>query len=161
MAGFRHSQALFFLLLSALAYLLYHASSPRTITRRVWYGCSILAFAASLLSYPIGIGLAAVYILLDVYPLKRLPLANGRWLEAGARSVWLEKLPFFAVAGIILGVTLLIRFQSTEHLAKTGHPRGIQRASPRRPSRLLLGLLPVETLAPLPPLPRLYSIDPI
>ncbi|MDD5655812.1 MAG: tetratricopeptide repeat protein [Elusimicrobia bacterium] len=81
-----------FLLLSLLAYLRRCAGEGRP---RLWLAASLLAYALSLLSKAIGVSLPAVLLLLDWYPLRR-PL----------RRVWLEKLPYaaLAVAAALVGL---------------------------------------------------------
>jgi len=45
-----------------------------------------------------GVTLPLVLILLDVYPLGRLPAGPSGWFSAPARRLWLEKLPYLALA---------------------------------------------------------------
>jgi protein O-mannosyl-transferase len=58
---------------------------------------ALVFFAAALLSKSITMTLPLALIILDVYPLKRLPLAPRDWLAPGVRGVLLEKLPFLLV----------------------------------------------------------------
>ncbi len=81
-----------FYLLSLLAYV--RAIDARR--RYLWLAASCLAYAASLLSKGVGVGLIGVLVILDVYPLRRL-----RW-SRGGRSVLIgvlaEKLPYLLLA---------------------------------------------------------------
>ena len=95
----------FFFLLAVLAYLEAHAraaAGPRTGWRLVSLGATALALG----SKAIVMGLPLVLVILDVYPLRRLGSAPRGWLDARARPVWLEKLPFLllAVAAAILAL---------------------------------------------------------
>ncbi|MCX5795677.1 MAG: tetratricopeptide repeat protein [Elusimicrobia bacterium] len=88
----------FFYLLSILAYL---RGADRASGAGGWWrgqGWALLWFAAALLSKALALSLPLVLILLDIYPLRRLPPAPGRWGEPGTRPVWLEKLPFLLLA---------------------------------------------------------------
>ena len=111
-SAFLHCQALFFLLIAALCYLEAASRPASDRWRKLLYWISVGSFAASLLSYPIGLGFVLIVIVLDFYPLKRLP---GSWRDTAARRVWLEKLPFVGVAGLVLGITLLLRFNTSGH----------------------------------------------
>ncbi|MBI3289102.1 MAG: tetratricopeptide repeat protein [Elusimicrobia bacterium] len=55
-------------------------------------------FALGLLCKGIGVTLPLIFVVLDFYPLRRLPAQAGRWLEPGVRGVWIEKIPFFALS---------------------------------------------------------------
>src|SRR5207247_1331982 len=59
---------------------------------------------AALLSKVVTISLPFALILLDVYPLARLPHDPRRWLERKYRGVFYEKVPFLAAA---LGVACI------------------------------------------------------
>ncbi|MFI5360818.1 MAG: tetratricopeptide repeat protein [Elusimicrobiota bacterium] len=52
----------------------------------------------SLLSKAIGMTLPAALVVLDVYPLRRLPFDPTRWFEREARGVLGEKVPFAAIS---------------------------------------------------------------
>jgi len=55
-------------------------------------------YALSLLSRAAGVMLPVVLLLLDWFPRRRWGGGKGRWLGREARGVWLEKLPFAALA---------------------------------------------------------------
>jgi protein O-mannosyl-transferase len=78
-----------FYLLAILSYV--HAFTPGRPSRRKYYWLSLASFAPALLSKEIAVTLPALLLLLDVYPLRRK-----------VRTVWLEKIPFFALAAALL-----------------------------------------------------------
>jgi len=88
--------------LSGLFYLLtiwmYLRYVERGSQRAYW--AAVGGFTLALMSKSITASLPAVLLLLDVYPLARLGGRAG-WLTPSARRVWLEKLPFVALAGAI------------------------------------------------------------
>ncbi len=73
---------------------------------RGWRRASVLAFALGLLAKGIGMSLPAVLVVLDVYPLRRLPADLRRWGAAALRPVLIEKLPYLALAlaAVAIGV---------------------------------------------------------
>ena len=106
-----------FCLLSLLAYL--HAHDGGRPVRRL--GCLAAAWIlclAALLCKAAAVGLPLVLLVLDVYPLRRLGGGRGLFAGASARSVWLEKLPFFA-----LGTTFaVVSFGVRQSLGSFGQP---------------------------------------
>ncbi|MEI7527451.1 MAG: tetratricopeptide repeat protein [Elusimicrobiota bacterium] len=60
----------------------------------------LAAFLLALLSKGMAVSLPVVLLLLDVYPLRRLPGAAGKWFARENRPIWLEKVPFFALAAV-------------------------------------------------------------
>ena len=97
-----------FYLLAILAYI--HAYQPGHPIRRKYYWLCLASFAAALLSKEIVVTLPALLLLLDIYPLRRLPATPRRWLEAQVRAVWFEKIPFFALS---LGMIVVVQYRST------------------------------------------------
>ena len=59
-----------------------------------------LAYLLALGSKSIVMTLPLALVLLDVYPLRRLPASWRRWGDAAYRDLWREKIPFFALAGL-------------------------------------------------------------
>jgi hypothetical protein len=59
------------------------------------------------------LGFVIVPIVFDVFLLQRFGRDRCDWWSASARTVWLEKIPFFGVAGVVLGITLWLRFNVT------------------------------------------------
>jgi tetratricopeptide (TPR) repeat protein len=97
-------------LLTLLAYLRTHGRTPgrRGPGEREPLAWGALAlFAASLLAKSVGMSLVVVLVVLDVYPLGRLPGRPAAWLRPVHRRVWLEKLPFLVlglVAAVVAGI---------------------------------------------------------
>lgn len=58
------------------------------------------AFLLSLLSKSFAMTLPVVLVALDIYPLRRLPPDPRRWFLREYRALWLEKIPFAALAAI-------------------------------------------------------------
>lgn len=85
--------------LFALLTLLAHGSAIEAHGRRrlVWRGLSVAAFALALASKSAVMTLPLVLVVLDVYPLRRLPAAPSQWAAARLRPLWREKLPYFAL----------------------------------------------------------------
>jgi protein O-mannosyl-transferase len=96
-------------LLAILCHL--RACSDEARRRRWQVGCSLL-FAAAMISKVNGITLPIALLLLDFYPLGRLPGDPKQWLSPRYRRVWLEKLPLMAVAAAAGLVTLAARHQT-------------------------------------------------
>ena len=89
----------FFYLLAILAYLRWgDAQSSGARGGRGWYGASLAAFGAALLSKSMAVSLPLVLLVLDVYPLRRLTLDRGILRHAEQRRVLGEKIPFLALA---------------------------------------------------------------
>ena len=96
--------ALFFLL-AVLAYLRMQNEKPRSGAWRRWYIGSIISFTLSLMSKATGITLPLVLLVVDVYPLRRLPGAR----RATPWGVIAEKIPYVVVAGGAALVVLLAK----------------------------------------------------
>src|SRR5262249_1835451 len=60
--------------------------------------CSIACFVLAFLSKSIVMTLPLVLVLLDFYPLRRLPWQWRAWLGPESRAVWREKIPYVAVS---------------------------------------------------------------
>jgi protein O-mannosyl-transferase len=106
-----YCQAVFFLLVSLLAYLHLGPASAGPSRRRLLYGLSVLAFAASLLTYPLALAFPLILVIVDTYVLKRFVAG---WWDTTARKTWLEKLPYCLAVGVILAATLWARTHVTE-----------------------------------------------
>jgi tetratricopeptide (TPR) repeat protein len=88
-----------FFLLSLLTYLKLHsggAGAPEA--KRRWLPLG--AFALALLAKGMAVTLPLALLILDVYPLRRLPGGPGKWSAPGTRAVWLEKAPYFLLAAV-------------------------------------------------------------
>lgn len=74
-----------------------------------WLAGSVATYALSLLAKESAVTLPAALLVLDVYPFRRLGGGPGRWLGPGVRRIWLEKLPFAAVALVLVPLGVLAR----------------------------------------------------
>ncbi len=78
---------------------------PSSGARRRTFGVlSLLCFACALISKAITVSLPIVLIILDLYPLRRLPCDIKKWAARESIGIWLEKIPYFALslaAGLI------------------------------------------------------------
>ncbi len=97
-----------FTILAVLTYLRAHdadlAGDPRR--RIAWLAASLVLYATALLSKAAAVPLAAVLVILDVYPLRRLGHGPGGWLGPRARRVWLEKIPFLVLCLAFVGTAI-------------------------------------------------------
>jgi len=103
----------FFYLLAILAYLRWcDAQASGVGEGRGWYGASLAAFSAALLSKSMAVSLPLVLLVLDVYPLRRLTLDRGLVCGGEQRCVLKEKIPFLAVAA----AAAVVAFIAIRHL---------------------------------------------
>jgi protein O-mannosyl-transferase len=114
-SGRLYCQAALFLLVSVVAYLRQARAQASGRPRGAGYWLAVFSFAASLLTYPIGLGLIPVLVFLDYYPLRRLPDSLSAWWRPETRRVWFEKIPFVGVAGLVVFLTFLARLQFKNH----------------------------------------------
>ncbi len=96
-----------FSMLSILAYL--RAFERGASPRRGWLAAAFALFVAALLSHAVAVTLPAVLVILDVYPLRRFGDGPRRWFGPAARRVWREKIPFFLVSLVFMGVAVAAR----------------------------------------------------
>jgi tetratricopeptide (TPR) repeat protein len=94
----------FFLLPALLCYL--RAVRPREVALRswAWYVGSWGLLILSLLSKAWGMSFVALVVVLDVYPLRRLPEGVSRWWDRPYRAVWFQKLPY-----LMLGLAAAVK----------------------------------------------------
>lgn len=98
-----------FFLATLLAYLSrWRPDGTEAPRARLRYLAALALFVAALGSKSMTVTLPAVLLILDVYPLRRLGPGVGSWLRGPARQVWLEKVPFFALAAGAAAVTLVL-----------------------------------------------------
>jgi len=97
-----------FYVLTVIAYLKAVDGAERT--RPGWYWTSVGLFACGILSKSIVVGLPVVLLTLDVYPLRRLGGERG-WRRP---TVWLEKVPYFAL-GIVVAVVAFLALDTIEN----------------------------------------------
>jgi protein O-mannosyl-transferase len=103
-----YCQSLFFLLISLWFYLRANTRPQAGLGRTGFYWGAVGAFALSMLSYPFAFGYAVVLMVLDIYPLRRFGRSPHWWRDAAAGRIWLEKVPFVLLGGLVL-LTLLGR----------------------------------------------------
>ena len=89
-----------FCMLTVLAYV--RASEAIGGRRTAWLGVACLLFGLALLSKAAAVGLAAVLLILDIYPLQRLPGNPRRWFGSESRRVLWEKVPFIAITAAFM-----------------------------------------------------------
>ena len=78
-----------FFFLSLLCYIGHPTAEGASERRRPWLAA--LSIGCSLLTYPIALGGLAVFVLLDLGPLRRLSPNIRSWWTVDSRKVWLEK----------------------------------------------------------------------
>jgi tetratricopeptide (TPR) repeat protein len=100
----------FFFVLTLYAYVRAHLSSDDRC-RRAGLALSLCAFLLSLTAKATAITLPAVFLLLDVYPLRRLQGTWRSWLQPEGRKILWEKLPFAAL-GIVFAIVAAFAQQS-------------------------------------------------
>ncbi len=96
--------SVFFLLPALLCYL--RAVRPGEVALRswVWYAGSWGLLILSLLSKAWGMSFVVFVAVLDVYPLRRLPVGVSRWWHRPYRVVWFQKLPY-----LMLGLAAAVK----------------------------------------------------
>ncbi len=108
----QYCQAVFFLLLSLLAYVgTAGPPDPAGAWKRPGYWWSVTAFGLSLLSYPAALGYPAALAVLDLLVLARVP-AGGPGRPAALRRIGLEKIPFAVVSLAMMVATLVSRYRA-------------------------------------------------
>ncbi|MBN1342139.1 MAG: tetratricopeptide repeat protein [Phycisphaerae bacterium] len=148
-----------FFMLTLLAYLRAWDVRDDPQDRRKWLGLSLLAYLASLLGKGMGITLPVVLLILDVYPLRRLGGDQAGWLGAGARRVWAEKLPYFALAAVagLIGVYGQVVTGAVAGLEQYGTQRRVGVTLYAVAFYVYKTALPLN-LSPLYPMPRTLSL---
>jgi len=72
------------------------AQAESAEARWKWLGLTLILYLLSLLSKAVGMTLPVVFLILDVYPLRRLGGSRSRWYGREVWDIWLEKIPFLA-----------------------------------------------------------------
>ena len=98
-----------FFLLTILTYLA-SREAGREDTRR-WAVLSVVSYALACLSKSIVVTLPVILLLLDVYPLRRLPLRQ--WRTPAARALLVEKAPYIGLA--VATVAMAVWAQQANH----------------------------------------------
>ncbi len=85
-----------------------------------WYALTLTLYLLSLLSRAMGITWPVVLLLLDWYPLRRLGGPCG-WWNSRTYHVWLEKLPFWLLAGGFMVTAPLAQVEAEAAMDLTQH----------------------------------------
>jgi Flp pilus assembly protein TadD len=150
----------FFGLLTLMAYLRYaqkrgqgtgHGESAKAVT--ISYSLALLFFALGLMAKPMLVTLPFVFLLLDYWPLQRVPDFELR-ISHGARLV-LEKWPFFALAAASCVVTFVAQQRGEAVAPLEAYPLSsrIENAAVAYVKYLFNSVYPVN-LAVIYPLPK-------
>ncbi len=151
-------------LLTVLTYLKGHDAEAR---RRRWLAVSVGCFLLAVLSKSMVVTLPAILLLLDIYPLRRLDTSPRAWFRRRTWPLWLEKLPYLALAAVGIGMafwaqrvnaylTPLAKLSITDRLVVVVHSLWFYLASTVMP----LGLIPVYELpAHINPLDRRFVVS--
>lgn len=86
--------------------LLYLRAVDESARRRRWLAASVVAYALAIMAKSMVATLPAVLLLLDVYPLRRLPWRPWAWLRPAYRPVLLEKLPYIGLALVCVAMAV-------------------------------------------------------
>jgi len=89
-----------FYLLTLLAYIRPFSACPGKASSWRQNIPPLFLFLLALLSKGIVITLPLALLILDVYPLRRLPSGPSGWFARENRAVWLEKIPYFILAAV-------------------------------------------------------------
>jgi len=99
-----------FFVLTLSAYVRYVAALNRGNTapgaRRLWFGLSLGMFALGLMSKPMLVTLPFLLLLLDMWPLERLQLRDGKGKGEAWRGLLVEKIPFLLLCVLSCSLTL-------------------------------------------------------
>jgi tetratricopeptide (TPR) repeat protein len=108
--GISYCQSTFFLLCSCLFYLEPAVRKDRVAWK--WYFASLLAYALSLFTYPIGLTWPLLLLVVDFFVLKPIETAREGGWKRDLVSACTKILPFLALSAVFIGVTLYRRSQA-------------------------------------------------
>lgn len=109
----------FFAVCTIATYLRAVAEPRSEAAKRSSYFSSIALYVTSLLSKSSTVPIPLVLMLIDVWPLRRVPAQPSRWFNAESRRVWFEKWPYWAAS--MIDAVIAIYGQS---IARTVVPPG-------------------------------------
>ena len=138
-------------MLAVLAYL--RAFPTDSSPRWGWLVGSFLLFVAALLFKALAVSLPVVLLILDVYPLRRIPDATGQWLGSSTWRALLEKVPFVVTSLFFMGLAIAVREQSPFRVEPYDASEGIAQACYGTWFYLWKTVLPLNLIA-VYPLPR-------
>lgn len=93
--------ATIFSLLAVRAYLKHSEDAARSGPASRWLPISLICYILAVASKEMAVTLPAILIVLDIYPLRRLPVSPRTWTHERFRPLWLEKAAFLIIAAII------------------------------------------------------------
>ena len=97
-----------FVLLTVLAYLTAASRGASGRLERRWFWAAVGLFSLALLSKPIAVGLPAVLVALDCYPLGRMADGDEPPLRRFLRLFIIEKAPFLVVGGVVAALAVVV-----------------------------------------------------
>lgn len=93
----------FFILATFLFYIGYSRRQATNQRRAAYYGAALMCFILALLSKPMAVTVPVLLLIIDLYPLQKIPLSDtgggslsNRWVLL--KKPLVEKLPFFALS---------------------------------------------------------------
>jgi tetratricopeptide (TPR) repeat protein len=98
------------------------ARSARRPNAAIFYGLTLVCFAFGLMTKPMAVTIPCVLLLLDFWPLDRFGRDSRRPPAAVARSLLIEKAPFFALAGVVGVATVIAQKQVGALKPASGYP---------------------------------------
>jgi protein O-mannosyl-transferase len=140
------------------AYLRANSNPDGDLQARRWRNTALVLFILSLLSKATAMTVPAVLLILDVYPLKRLPWQPRNWITPNGRAILREKIPFILVAGIFALLALWGQQQASAFRSLETHDLGsrLAQASFGAAFYLWKTLVPAE-LSPLYEIPPHFT----
>lgn len=109
----------FFFLLTVILYLRTQSAGGEQKSFLRLNAAPLAAFVLALLSKSMTVTLPAVLLLLDVYPLGRLPGGPRRWFSPEYRRVWLEKIPYFLLSAVFSFIAYYWTYKASGSLSDT------------------------------------------
>jgi tetratricopeptide (TPR) repeat protein len=111
--GRLYVQSVLFFLLALFCYLQIPSANNFRLMKSGWYWAALASFAVSLLSYPTSLAFPFVVLLLKWWERDR---SKPEWMTLWRST--LAALPFFLVAALVLGLSLIARFYAGARWAK-------------------------------------------
>jgi hypothetical protein len=108
--GLPYGLSLVFVVSSLLFYLHWQRSLWIGNSKPVLYWAAVISFLASALAYPMAVTYPLVLLVLDLWPLRRCRLQKDDL--AACKRVFMEKVPFFLITGLLIGITLYGRVRA-------------------------------------------------
>lgn len=136
-----------------LALLLYLVAAAASRARRRWLLASVGCYVLAVGSKAIVMGLPLILVVLDCYPLRRLPRRAREWSAPAVRPLWMEKLPYVALALVAAAMAVHAQTDLAEPLADRPLPGRISVALYGLGFYVVKTVLPfgISPIFPLPP----------